>query len=322
MCVCDIQKYRCRSSVAILLARNGYGVRYRFQIMWCSRSRKRWYDQYNDNNSNQLYPPPLPNDHRHHYKNHLQDYGRIVVVVVVVLLLSIQLRHPEYHCRAYTTTTTPITIPHVTTGSTTTRKSPRTILPRHRFISSVLPTTVVPLVLYQSPDPLSSLSFYNLDSSTTTTTTAAVDKNTSVVTTTIIISSTNENVSTTNNTNTIDNASTTSDDVSTVPTSTTLFNSSRYAAENDNEYARGLLVLLTVPLAWGTYAPVVQYISIGTSSTMSLPPVPGILFSAAYYVVASITLWSTRYFLFRPSPSPPPPSTTIANDRIASDNDT
>lgn len=46
----------------------------------------------------------------------------------------------------------------------------------------------------------------------------------------------------------------------------------------------GILVLLTVPLSWGTYAPVVKYVY-----EMD-PPLPGFVFSAGYYVVASVTL--------------------------------
>ena len=43
-------------------------------------------------------------------------------------------------------------------------------------------------------------------------------------------------------------------------------------------------MLLTVPLAWGTYAPVVKYVY-----EMD-PPVPGFVFSAAYYLIASASL--------------------------------
>ena len=46
----------------------------------------------------------------------------------------------------------------------------------------------------------------------------------------------------------------------------------------------GLLVLASVPLAWGTYGPVVKYLY------EVQPAVPGIVFSAAYYIVASIVL--------------------------------
>jgi drug/metabolite transporter (DMT)-like permease len=53
----------------------------------------------------------------------------------------------------------------------------------------------------------------------------------------------------------------------------------------------GLAVLATVPLAWGTYGPVVKYIYDVT------PPVPGIVFSAAYYAVASLVLHSWSWWL-------------------------
>jgi hypothetical protein len=51
-----------------------------------------------------------------------------------------------------------------------------------------------------------------------------------------------------------------------------------------SERAVGILVLLTVPLSWGTYVPVVRYLY------EIQPPVPGFVFSAAYYTVASLTL--------------------------------
>lgn len=50
--------------------------------------------------------------------------------------------------------------------------------------------------------------------------------------------------------------------------------------------ANGIVVLLTVPLAWGTYGPVVKYLY-----TID-PPIPGLVFSAAYYFVAAVTLWT------------------------------
>jgi drug/metabolite transporter (DMT)-like permease len=51
-----------------------------------------------------------------------------------------------------------------------------------------------------------------------------------------------------------------------------------------SEKLLGILVLLTVPLSWGTYAPVVKYVY-----EMD-PPVPGFVFSAGYYLIASVTL--------------------------------
>ena len=47
----------------------------------------------------------------------------------------------------------------------------------------------------------------------------------------------------------------------------------------------GILILLTVPLAWGTYAPVVKYMY----NNME-PSMPGFIFSAGYYIVAALTL--------------------------------
>jgi drug/metabolite transporter (DMT)-like permease len=66
-----------------------------------------------------------------------------------------------------------------------------------------------------------------------------------------------------------------------------------YANDNDNdstinddnsERRTGLLVLLTVPFAWGSFEPAVRLLY-----TMD-PPVPGFVFSTAYYVVAATTL--------------------------------
>lgn len=54
-----------------------------------------------------------------------------------------------------------------------------------------------------------------------------------------------------------------------------------------NDLLLGYAVLATVPLAWGTYTPVVQYVQ--------ALAVPGFVFSAAYYCVAAITLWSVLY---------------------------
>ena len=47
---------------------------------------------------------------------------------------------------------------------------------------------------------------------------------------------------------------------------------------------RGIAVLLTVPMAWGTFEPAVRYLY-----TMD-PPVPGFLFGLGYYLVAATTL--------------------------------
>lgn len=48
----------------------------------------------------------------------------------------------------------------------------------------------------------------------------------------------------------------------------------------------GTVVLLTVPLSWGTYVPVVRYLY------AIQPPVPGFVFSACYYALAAITTTS------------------------------
>lgn len=51
----------------------------------------------------------------------------------------------------------------------------------------------------------------------------------------------------------------------------------------------GILVLMTVPMAWGTYTPVVRYLY------AIQPAVPGFVFSACYYTVAAITTSSLVY---------------------------
>lgn len=76
----------------------------------------------------------------------------------------------------------------------------------------------------------------------------------------------------------------------TTTTTTTLSSSSssqidgEFTPPSAKEKALGVLVLLTVPLAWGTYAPVVKYVY-----EMD-PPVPGFVFSTAYYLIASASL--------------------------------
>ncbi len=57
--------------------------------------------------------------------------------------------------------------------------------------------------------------------------------------------------------------------------------------------ALGILVLLTVPLAWGTYAPVVKFVY-----EMD-PPVPGFVFSGGYYMIAAFTLSLLSYLQHR-----------------------
>ena len=52
-----------------------------------------------------------------------------------------------------------------------------------------------------------------------------------------------------------------------------------------NDRTLGILVLLTVPLAWGTYTPVVKYMYEKID-----PSMPGFIFSAGYYLVAAASL--------------------------------
>lgn len=60
--------------------------------------------------------------------------------------------------------------------------------------------------------------------------------------------------------------------------------------KTSNERAIGILVLMTVPLAWGTYTPVVKYMY----DRMD-PSMPGFVFSAGYYLVAATTLGILSY---------------------------
>jgi drug/metabolite transporter (DMT)-like permease len=55
--------------------------------------------------------------------------------------------------------------------------------------------------------------------------------------------------------------------------------------DTDRERRSGLLVLLTVPVAWGTFEPAVRYLY-----TID-PPIPGFVFSTCYYLVASSSLY-------------------------------
>eukprot|EP00535_Pseudo-nitzschia_heimii_P002817 CAMPEP_0197185762 /NCGR_PEP_ID=MMETSP1423-20130617/12639_1 /TAXON_ID=476441 /ORGANISM="Pseudo-nitzschia heimii, Strain UNC1101" /LENGTH=414 /DNA_ID=CAMNT_0042636911 /DNA_START=227 /DNA_END=1471 /DNA_ORIENTATION=- len=56
------------------------------------------------------------------------------------------------------------------------------------------------------------------------------------------------------------------------------------ATNEDKATLLGTLVLLTVPLSWGTYVPVVRYLY------KIDPPVPGFVFSACYYTLAAVTM--------------------------------
>ena len=56
-----------------------------------------------------------------------------------------------------------------------------------------------------------------------------------------------------------------------------------------SERQKGLVVLTTVPFAWGTFEPAVRYVY-----AMD-PPVPGFVFSTGYYLVAAITLGTAAW---------------------------
>ncbi|KAL7536341.1 hypothetical protein ACHAWF_005442 [Thalassiosira exigua] len=68
--------------------------------------------------------------------------------------------------------------------------------------------------------------------------------------------------------------------------------------DSKSERALGVLVLLTVPLAWGTFTPVVKYMY----EKMD-PSMPGFVFSAGYYLVAAASLGALSYLKDRPSDS-------------------
>lgn len=85
------------------------------------------------------------------------------------------------------------------------------------------------------------------------------------------------------------------------PASVALSSSSNGSIQEDDDEGKsarsdkllGILVLLTVPLTWGTYVPVVRFLY------AIQPPVPGFVFSACYYALAAITtstitLWQSR----------------------------
>ena len=73
-----------------------------------------------------------------------------------------------------------------------------------------------------------------------------------------------------------------------------------------SERQKGLLVLTTVPFAWGTFEPAVRYVY-----TMD-PPVPGFVFSTCSYLVAAVTLlgaaWFTTTMTNQPERDQPPQS--------------
>lgn len=67
------------------------------------------------------------------------------------------------------------------------------------------------------------------------------------------------------------------------------------SSDSDSDKLLGSLVLLTVPLSWGTYSPVVRYLyNID-------PPVPGFVFSACYYALAAVTTLTLAQLQERPS---------------------
>lgn len=80
--------------------------------------------------------------------------------------------------------------------------------------------------------------------------------------------------------------------------------------EIDQATLLGTFILLTVPLTWGTYVPVVRYLY------KIDPPVPGFVFSACYYLLAAVT----TSFLSRRS-KPPSIASTEFNENAGIPND-
>ena len=66
--------------------------------------------------------------------------------------------------------------------------------------------------------------------------------------------------------------------------------------DSQGDRSRGILVLMTVPLAWGTFEPVVRFVY--------QIDFPGLVFSPCYYFVAAVAL-STLSFITSLSKSPP-----------------
>uniref|UniRef100_A0A7S4ANE6 EamA domain-containing protein n=1 Tax=Pseudo-nitzschia australis TaxID=44445 RepID=A0A7S4ANE6_9STRA len=82
--------------------------------------------------------------------------------------------------------------------------------------------------------------------------------------------------------------------------------------ENQSEEKKatllGTLVLLTVPISWGTYVPVVRYLY------EIQPPVPGFVFSACYYTLAAVTTSILARRVLQPPPAQEPTSTISSSD--------
>ena len=67
------------------------------------------------------------------------------------------------------------------------------------------------------------------------------------------------------------------------------------------------LVLLSVPITWGTYTPVVKLL-------YNQPyPVPGIIFSTCYYAVAAVTLNAAKNIFISPTSSSPTSSSPTSS---------
>jgi drug/metabolite transporter (DMT)-like permease len=110
------------------------------------------------------------------------------------------------------------------------------------------------------------------------------------------------------------------DDHDTMTSSSLSLLGSSGTTDSSTDSLVGMAVLLTVPLAWGTYTPVVKYLY-GMD-----PPVPGLVFSALYYAVAAVSLRValsySRALAGTPVPLPvvPGPGSMVDGSDLASKN--
>ena len=216
--------------------------------------------------------------HRNHRVHHHNNNGRVNIIPTAVVGMLLLLRSTlvvlvvfhgsgllsEHHsnngdCHAFTTTSTTTTTLLAYRPSTTTTR-PQRSNPLHQLQRQP------PGLHIQQQSPL------HLDTTTTTDSSSWNGTVVSYANTTLVPAPASRSRTTTKS------ASTTTSSPRTTSTSST--------TKDDDSYRRGILVLMTVPLAWGTYTPVIQYLY-----TQPDLPIPGLFFSGSYYIVAALTLW-------------------------------
>lgn len=79
-----------------------------------------------------------------------------------------------------------------------------------------------------------------------------------------------------------------SDTTAAAPPVTATTNPNKNNDNNGNNFISGLLVLMTVPFAWGTYEVAIRYVYAANGDSML--PIPTFIFSLSYYMVATIAL--------------------------------